>query len=116
MYNNVYGMIKVVHARSVLPSPKVLSFFFLFVHFSWESFLCISENVYEEAIRVFCSNLFCPAVPKGEEPILKSHDLNVSIELSLSYIHDMLNLLNKGNMFFFPPISLNFPITVFLIG
>lgn len=47
IYDNVCEKIKVVHGCSLLLTQEVLGFFSLLVHFGRESFLCISEDVYE---------------------------------------------------------------------
>lgn len=70
---NVCGRIKVVNSHSVQPFLEVLSFVSLLVHFGWEPYLCISEDVYEEDVRLFYSNLYCPAVLEGEELIIRSY-------------------------------------------
>lgn len=49
--DDVCGKIRAVHGRSLQLSPQILGFFSLLVHFCLEPFLCISKDVYEEAIR-----------------------------------------------------------------
>lgn len=73
----------------------------------WDSFLCISKDVYELVVHLFYAKLYWPDVPKGTEPILWSYIPNVPIEFSVSSLLNMLNLPNKANMFFLPlPTSL----------
>lgn len=55
--------------------------------------------MYEEAVRIFYSKLYCHDVPQGEEPILRSHVL-VPGELSASSLCDTLNLPNEGDHVF----------------
>lgn len=60
IYDNVRGNIKLVRESYVQPSLDVFSFFSLLGHFEREPFVCISEDVYEEAVCLFYSYIFCP--------------------------------------------------------
>lgn len=102
IYDDVHRKIKVVHGCFVQPSPEVF-ISSLLVHFGWVPFLYILEDVYEEAVRLFYYKFCCLAISEGEEPILKSHSLNV--ELSVSSYCDMLNLPKESDSVFFSSLD-----------
>lgn len=55
--------------------------------------------MYKEAVCLFYSNLSFPSISEGTKPILTSHLLDVHIQLSVSFICDILNLPNKGDSY-----------------
>lgn len=81
--------------------------FSLPIHFEWELYHCISEDVYELAMKIFLDlfyeNLYYLDLPEGTEPILRFYVLNVSIKFSVSSLYNMLNVPNEGDYVFFPP-------------
>lgn len=56
--------------------------------------------MYEEDVRLFYTNLVCPNILEGTEPILRSHILNIPIEFSVASLCDILSRPNKGGNVF----------------
>lgn len=62
--------------------------------------MSISDDVSEEAVMFFYTNLVCPNVPEGTKPILRSHILDIPVEFPVAYLCDILGLPNKGGNVF----------------
>lgn len=68
--------------------------------FWWESFLFLSDDVYKVTVFLFYTKPRSPALPEGEEPVLRSFSIVTSMEFSLSSLTDMVNLLKEGGHVF----------------
>lgn len=68
----------------LLADPRCPQVLFHLYTFLFGAFLVPLWRSVQEAVRLFYSNLFFPIVPEGIEPMLRSHLLDVPIELSFS--------------------------------